>query len=354
MSSKGLTAVFLTALRVEYEAVRSHLTEVGEELHPKGTVYEKGHFQGKQEWDVGIAEIGAGNESAAAEAERAIQYFDPCAVFFVGAAGGIKDVKLGDVVAATKVYGYESGSAKEELMPRPDVGESSYRLGQRAKAEAKRENWFRRLKGTNATGKPEVLIGPIAAGGKVLKSTRSEVYSFIRNYYSDALAVEMEGRGFLKASHMNFVDAMIIRGISDLIDRKEEADASGSQELASQNAAAFAFEVLANAFPEDAGVSHSPDRPRGTEQELWSTLAGIAVRHYPRGPEELSVWTRAGGDLSVIDLNLPGKASWFLAIEKLRLGGGGQAITAKTLIRTMLQDFLGSEELKRLAVQFGV
>lgn len=247
------SAAILTALPVEYKAVSAHLTNLREDTHPQGTVYGRGDFlSSSRSWEVRIVEVGAGNPGAAMEAERAIQYFRPHVVLFVGIAGGIKDVTLGDVVAATKVYEYESGKAGETFYPRPEVGNSTYRMIQRARAEARKEEWLQRIKVPCAT-KPRVFVCPIAAGEKVVASTRSDIHRFIQSQYSDALAVEMEGFGFLKATHANLgVEALVVRGISDLIDCKEESDSSGSQEIAAQNASAFAFEVLANlVIPDD-------------------------------------------------------------------------------------------------------
>ena len=251
-------AVMLTALPIEYMAVRIHLTDLREEVHPQGTIYERGKFVANgQVWEVGIADVGAGNAGAGVEAERAIAYFSPSVILFVGVAGGIKDVAIGDVVAATKVYGYESGKAKQKFQPRPDLGLSTYSLIQRSRAESKKSDWLQRL--TSAPeSTPRVFVAPIAAGEKVIASSKSNVFKFIQLNYGDAVAVEMEGRGLLQAAHANHqVLALVIRGISDLIDGKSEADAGGSQEMAARNASAFAFEILAKLQIEEAGKASS-------------------------------------------------------------------------------------------------
>jgi nucleoside phosphorylase len=240
-------AVILTAISIEYSAVRVHLTDLQEETHPQGSVYERGKFADSGKfWEVGIVEVGAGNSGASIEAERAIAYFNPSVVLFVGVAGGIKDVALGDVVAATKVYGYESGKAKPGFEPRPDIGLSTYALIQRARAEARKSDWLQRLTSPPQNQEPKVLVQPIAAGEKVIASKQSSVFKFIQSHYGDAVAVEMEGRGFLQAAHTNQqVSALIIRGISDLISGKSKADNMGWQEIAAHHASAFTFEILA-------------------------------------------------------------------------------------------------------------
>jgi nucleoside phosphorylase len=239
-------AVVLTALPIEYIAVREHLSDPQENVHERGTVYEVGAFEANGRiWEIKIAEIGIGNPGAAAETERAISSFDPSIVLFVGVAGGVKDVKLGDVVAATKVYGYETGKAGEDFQTRPAVCNCSYKLVERAKAERRKGDWLKRIVGDEKDQPPKVYIGPIAAGEKLVANTLSSLYKFIRDNYNDALAVEMEGYGFISAARTNEqLHAMVIRGISDLIDDKTQSDAKGYQEIASRHAAAFAFEVL--------------------------------------------------------------------------------------------------------------
>lgn len=257
-------AVILTALSVEYLAVRDHLTNPQEAIHPQGTIYEQGKFAANGlTWDVGIVEIGAGNPGAALEAERAITYFNPDVILFVGVAGGIKDVALGDVVASTKVYGYESGKAEGTFRPRPEVGLSTYSLEQRARAEARKPDWLQRLPKTPFPI-PKVYVAPIAAGEKVVASIESEVFKFLRSNYGDAIAVEMEGFGFLDAVRANQqVSALVIRGISDLIYNKTDADTKGYQEIAARHASAFTFEILAKF----EGKSKQATKPKPPQSE---------------------------------------------------------------------------------------
>ncbi|MCC7004937.1 5'-methylthioadenosine/S-adenosylhomocysteine nucleosidase, partial [Candidatus Nomurabacteria bacterium] len=178
--------------------------------------------------------------------ERAINYFNPEVIMFVGVAGGVKDLNLGDVVAAEKAYGYESGKvSKSGFLSRPVVGMSSYEIFERAKADAKKQDWKLRLPKAQRKRILKVITKPIAAGEKVVAEIRSEVYDLIYHSYNDTVAVEMEGSGFYTACHANGnIQFLIVRGISDLLSNKSETDAQGYQEIAARNASAFAFEVL--------------------------------------------------------------------------------------------------------------
>ena len=239
--------MIVTAIQDEFRAVSSFLTSITRIKHPNGTIYRQGIFgEGNKAWKIVVCEIGAGNSGAAMESERAIAFFNPTVLAFVGVAGGLKDVRIGDVVAATKVYGYEAGKAKEQFQTRPDVFLPSYELVQEARAAVSENTWSARSKYKLAQT-PRAFVGPIAAGEKVVASTYSDAWQLIRNSYGDALAVEMEGAGTLKAGHANQqVKTIVVRGISDLVDKKEEADASGTQEIAADRASAFMFELLSN------------------------------------------------------------------------------------------------------------
>lgn len=126
--------VILTALPVEFQAVSAYVRNPQEVTHPTtGTIYQCGTFQGERcTWRVALAEIGMGGTTAANETGRALDFFHPQIALFVGIAGGLKEVKLGDVVAASKVYSYEAGRAGLQFEPRPDPWHADYALEQRA------------------------------------------------------------------------------------------------------------------------------------------------------------------------------------------------------------------------------
>lgn len=159
-------AVILTALGVEHKAVEAHLEPFGsasrlsEEVHPNGTIYTQGRFKTSTcTWNVAIAQIDMGSASAAMEAIRAIERFKPRVIFFVGVAGGIKDVEIGDVVAASVVYGYEFGKLVDDrTLPRPKLGEADYDLKQRAQAEDRKDDWRERIRpGLTSSEKPPTV-----------------------------------------------------------------------------------------------------------------------------------------------------------------------------------------------------
>ncbi|MCP4699684.1 MAG: hypothetical protein GY862_22965 [Gammaproteobacteria bacterium] len=240
-------AVFITALGLEYLAVKKYLSEPKEEEY-KGALYEIGEYRTPDNvcWRIALVQTGAGTKPAAIHTERAISYFDPSHIFFAGVAGGIsKEVKLGDVVASSKVYGYESGKADEKgFHARPDAALPSHDMEQRAMSIVRNEQWPQKLSNPPQPP-PNAYVAPIAAGEKVLADSRGPICQFIRKHYNDALAVEMEGAGFLSAAHAHTgIQAMVVRGISDLLDDKEQADKKKWQPKAAAHAAAFAFAML--------------------------------------------------------------------------------------------------------------
>ncbi|WP_416668726.1 phosphorylase family protein [Egbenema bharatensis] len=243
-------AVILTTHPADCWAVRSYLISLKEETHSQGTVYELGRFSANgQTWEVAIAEVNAGNSDAAAETERAIAHWQPNVILSVGVATGLKkDVTTGDVVAAIEVYGYEFGKETESgFLTRPKMGLASYRLEQRAKATARREDWLERIQQEDRSSwMPKAVVGAIAAGDKEITSSQSAIYQLLQSNYGDALAVDVTGYGVLKAVHANAeTNALIIRGITHVIDHDGTIDPDQARIVAAQHASAFAFEILA-------------------------------------------------------------------------------------------------------------
>ncbi|MFE6284442.1 nucleosidase [Streptomyces sp. NPDC057877] len=231
------TVAVLTALSLEYTAVRAHLTGVRKREHPRGTRAEVGLLPGTP-WSVALVEMGVGNLTAAALTERVLSWLEPEAVFFVGVAGGLKkDIALGDVVVATKVYAVHGGKETPEgFLVRPEAWRASHRLTAAAR-DALRDD-------------PRAHLKPIAAGDVVLADAKSALAEHLRTHYNDAAAIEMEGSGVVSAVDLAGGDALVIRGISDRADgRKSRADGEGWQPRAAASAAAALVEVLRELRP---------------------------------------------------------------------------------------------------------
>jgi nucleoside phosphorylase/ADP-ribose pyrophosphatase YjhB (NUDIX family) len=251
--------VMLTAMNLEYDAIRARLSGIATHTHPMGTRFEVGNLgDGCQ---VALALTGKGNQSAAVLAERAAAEFSPVAIIFVGVAGALQpQLGLGDVVVATHVYAYHGATSQDDgLTARPRTWELSHRVHQIAAHVERTGDWARQLHGDAAP--PRVHFGPVAAGEIVHYSAVSDARQWLREHYSDAIAVEMEAAGVAQAGHLNdALPTIMVRGISDYADQsKLTTDRAGWQPRAAANAAAFAAalaETLADELNTGRGGSH--------------------------------------------------------------------------------------------------
>ncbi len=342
---KNNCILVLTALSVERDAVIAYLTNVRLEKHPEvGTDYHRGFFASPLgNVDVVVGRTDQTNINAALETERALQHYKPTHAFYVGVAGGLKDVKVGDIVIGSDVIGYERGKAEEGIFkPRPQFGASSYDLERLANSFSISGSWetiSTSLVETQFAPKITVLSGTIASGEKVDASYKSELHKHIKVNASHALAIEMEGLGFLTVCMTRpLVKSLLLRGISDLVDDKGEMDGQGSQPYASKNVAAFLFGLISeldffNVKKEASNIEY---------------LFEVVCKLYPRGIEDRKIWERAGGDLSLVTLNIQGKGQWFEAVKLIEQGGGGAEITLSSLVQTMTEDFTQNKDLKCL------
>ena len=149
----------------------------------------------------------------------------------------------------------------------------------------------------------------------------------------------MEGLGFLEVCRMRpSLKTLLLRGISDLVGDKGEMDSKGSQPYASANVSAFLFGLL--------GQLELPEITEDREYCRTENLVEIMCKLYPGGLSDRQIWLAAGGDLSLVNLNQPGKGQWVQAIRLLRLGGGNTTIN--DLIKIVASEYPNNQDVKGL------
>ncbi|MEU8229181.1 5'-methylthioadenosine/S-adenosylhomocysteine nucleosidase [Actinoplanes sp. NPDC048967] len=291
--------VILTALEVEYAAVRATLADLRQPPPVSGTRFEVGSLGGGA-GEVVLALTGAGNHGSAVIAERAIREFTPAAVLFVGVAGRLHPgLALGDVVVATHVYAYHGAAARTGgLKSRPRVWEIDHGIDQAARQIARRVDRARDLR-VGAEG-PRVHFGPVASGEILHDAKVSQPLRWLREHYDDALAIEMEAAGVAKAGHLSAAPVAVVRAISDFADgTKSGTDGAQWQARAVRNAATFATALAADLIahhPARAGQDrYRPEVQVSTKGGSHGAVAGVINGGVHNDQRTGPAWREEGG-----------------------------------------------------------
>jgi HEAT repeat protein/nucleoside phosphorylase len=182
--------VILTVLPEEYGCIRNRLTELGPSpdlglshnlyAWTLGKVFCENF---KADYKVAVGMIGrAGTNQATLAVIEAVQLWRPRYILFSGIAGGLPDLKeenayprLGDVVVADVIYGYEYGKIDKKFKPRANW---TYRTDQAllagAIAYALSDGWREHIKATPPWEcAPKVTCGEIASSDKLMDDPTS-------------------------------------------------------------------------------------------------------------------------------------------------------------------------------------
>lgn len=267
----------ITVLPEEYHAVLRKLENVRLVMEPDGkpNVYvwatgeiRSGDSQTPHRLVVAMAGE-AGEVSGALAMKATIDRWNPRDVLLVGIAGGLHDsLALGDVVISTQIWGYEHGHLGSHydtggvffFQPAPALLESALDLG---------PGWRERIDVPAPSGNAlsKVVGGKTASGNKVIENTSSDYFADSLLANRSILSVEMEGAGAAAAIAKDHdmggtTGFLMIRGISDLVEKKETGRGSDFDEhrrnpqrdqwkrYASDVAASFAVGLIESNWPE--------------------------------------------------------------------------------------------------------
>lgn len=158
--------------------------------------------------------------------------WQPRWIVLLGVAGGFPElgVRVGDVVVASRIYGYDYGKISEGIFTRrdrfdqpTDVAWLAHLRVIEAEGDDSSSHWSRHV-GVRRPDKSRtpsrLFIGPVASGDKVIDDPSHEFYAQAKVSLPDIYAIEMEGTGAatvvnrLQAEGMA-VSFFMIRGISD-------------------------------------------------------------------------------------------------------------------------------------------
>jgi nucleoside phosphorylase len=236
--TEAVDVAVITVLPEEYHAVLRKLENVRRVIEPDGRpnvyVWATAEMQSsdrKAPRRFVVAMAGeAGEVSGALVTKATIDRWRPRDVLLVGIAGGVHEsVALGDVVISSQIWGYEHGHLGRRydsggvlfFQPEPTLLKAALDLG---------PDWRRRIDVSRPDGNAQskVLVGKTASGNKVIETASSAYFAESLRLDESIVSVDMEGAGAAAAVGRDHdmggtTGFLMIRGISDLIDKKERA-----------------------------------------------------------------------------------------------------------------------------------
>ncbi|TQM80581.1 adenosylhomocysteine nucleosidase [Saccharothrix saharensis] len=187
---------------------------------------------------VAVRTHGQGQGAAMDAARRLVHHFSPEVLVLAGIAGAIDPgQRIGDVVVATKVVGYD-------LQKKTSHGTQHRGRHWEAPATVGRavDDFF------STRGEPAAIddflahSGLIGSGNVVIAADNAPERRYLRSFNDKVLAVDMESDGLGQFCHeAGSRPWVVVRGISDLADAQKDDDA---HEIASRNAAVVLRDLI--------------------------------------------------------------------------------------------------------------
>ncbi|WP_424632435.1 5'-methylthioadenosine/adenosylhomocysteine nucleosidase [Borreliella lusitaniae] len=240
--SKNINVLIVTAMDSELEQI-SKLMSNKEEIVLKEYGLNKKILKGKlSDRNVMAIVCGVGKVNAGMWTSYMLSKYNISHVINSGVAGGVvsdkyKDIKVGDVVVSSEVahhdfdltkFGYKVGQIGGGLPQRFIANKNLVNKAKEAvKSKVKDSNTY---SGLILTG--DQFIDPVY------------IKQIIKNF-KDVIAVEMEGAAIGQVSHIFNIPFIVIRSISDIVNKEEnEVEYSKFSKLAAFNSAKVVQEIL--------------------------------------------------------------------------------------------------------------
>lgn len=186
--------------------------------------------------NVVVVKSGIGKVNAAITATLLITKYNARMIINTGVAGGLKPAQIGDIILAKGIAYFDVSLTEIDDVPFGKMGEDPLVV----KMD---EHFINKAKGIFEELDYKYRTGNLVSGDKFVTSSK-DLRKIQRNV-KDIVAVEMEGMAIAITAHKFNVPFISIRGISDIIDTKNQGDVyhNLSTEVA-QKTTEFTFKFL--------------------------------------------------------------------------------------------------------------